>query len=414
VTRQATALLALAVAALAACSDDGAGTDTITWWTPNWSQARAEEVARQFESANPGVTVRLEITVSDGLPTRIQTALRSGAPPDVIEAQHGWVVPYAQAGLLAPLDEVLDVREDYVSEALEYDTWDGRLWGLPYRIETHAVLYNKSMFRDAGLDPDRPPDTWDELVATARTLTRRRPDGREQYGYAITGGGEVGNTLFRSLPLIWMNGGDILSADLTRAVVNEPAAVEAVAFYTDMLTRHRVSPPSTLQDDGNASRRLFVAESVAMYQSGQFDIAPIRAENPRLDLGVMLLPRPAGRERAAVLGGWSLIVPRDARHPDLARRFIRFLAEPDRMGYFTDTFPARQSAMVLPRFADPILRPFREMLPYGRRVPPRPDWLQIVQIYFTHVQRVLLGDVTPQTAMDEAAAEMQALLDRRP
>jgi ABC-type glycerol-3-phosphate transport system substrate-binding protein len=54
------------------------------------------------------------------------------------------------------------------------------------------------------------------------------------------------------------------------------------------------------------------------------------------------------------------------------------------------------------------------MLPYGRRVPPRPDWVQIVQIYFDHLQRVLLGDAAPQAAMDDAAAEIQALLDRQP
>ena len=69
----------------------------VIWWTPNWGQARAAELARRFEAVNPGLSVRVEITVPDGLPTRIQTALRSGSAPDVIDAQHGWVVPYAQA-----------------------------------------------------------------------------------------------------------------------------------------------------------------------------------------------------------------------------------------------------------------------------------------------------------------------------
>jgi multiple sugar transport system substrate-binding protein len=384
----------------------------VIWWTPNWGQARAIELVRRFEAANPGVRVRIEATVPDGLPTRIQTALRSGSPPDVIDAQHGWVVPYAQAGLLQPLDEALEARDDYASGALDYDTWDGKLWGLPYRIETHAVLYNKGLFREAGLDPDRPPETWDELVATASRLTKTRPDGRKQYGYSITGGGEVGNTLFRSLPLIWMNGGDILSADLTTATVNAPAAVEAVTFYTDMYLKHHVSPPSTLQDDGLASRRLFIAETVAMYQSGQFDLEPIRRENPRLDLGVMMLPHPRGKATAAALGGWSFIVPKDAPHPDAAKRLVRFLCTPENMGFFTDTFPARTSAMNLPRFADPLLDSFKRMLPFGRKVPPRRNWLQIVQIYFDHLQRILLKDATPQTAMDDAARQIDALLKK--
>jgi hypothetical protein len=72
----------------------------------------------------------------------------------------------------------------------------------------------------------------------------------------------------------------ILSADLSKATVNVPAAVEAVTFYTDMYLTHRVSPPSTLQDDWLAGRRLFIAESVAMDQSGQFDLTDPPRESP--------------------------------------------------------------------------------------------------------------------------------------
>ena len=154
----------------------------------------------------------------------------------------------------------LEEKDDYVPAALDYDTWDGKLWGIPYRIETHGVIYNKGMFKAASLDPEKPPQTWTELVDAAKKLT-----GGDKYGFAITGGGEFGNTVFRSLPFIWMNGGSILSEDMTKATVNEPAAVEAVKFYTDKLVTEQVSPPSTLQNDGTANRRLFIAETVAMY-----------------------------------------------------------------------------------------------------------------------------------------------------
>ncbi len=414
-TRGLTAVVVtVAAVALAVASGCGRRSSAIVWWTPSWGQARAAELARQFEAANPDLKVAIEVTVADGLPTRIQTALRSGAPPDVIEAQHGWVVPYAQAGLLAALDDVVSEgdRADYLPAALDYDTWNGHLWGAPFRIETHALLYNKRLFREAGLDPERPPQTWTDALAAARALTRTTSAGRQQYGWAITGGGEVGNTLFRVLPLIWANGGSILSDDLTRVVVNERPAVEAVAFYTDLFTKYHVSPPSTLQDDGLADRRLFIAESVAMYQSGQFDLAVIRQENPGLELGVTMLPHPAGKETAAALGGWSFIVPKDAPHPDAAKRLVRFVSESAHMGFFTDTFPARTSAMSLPRFSDPILIPFRDMLPHGRRVPPAKNWLSIVQVFFDQLQRVLLSELAPQAAMDQAARDIQALLDR--
>jgi ABC-type glycerol-3-phosphate transport system substrate-binding protein len=184
----------------------------ILWWTPNWGEARARDLVAKFEAANPGITVKLEITVSDGLPTRILTALKSGSAPDLIEAQHGWVAPYAQQGLVLPLDDVMAKLEakDFIPASVDYDTWNGKLWGIPYRIETHAIIYNKGMFKAAGLDPEKPLATWADLVAAAKKLTAKNAKGQDQYGFAITGGGEVGNTLFRSLPFIWMNGGSII------------------------------------------------------------------------------------------------------------------------------------------------------------------------------------------------------------
>jgi ABC-type glycerol-3-phosphate transport system substrate-binding protein len=149
-----------------------------------------------------------------------------------------------------------------------------------------------------------------------------------------------------------------------------------------------------------------------MYQSGPFDIGPIRRENPSLDFGVMAIPHPEGKETTAVLGGWSFIVPKAAKHADDAKQLIAFLLEPEHMGFFTDTFPARVSAMALPRFADPMLDVYKRMLQHARALPQQKQWLQIVQVFFDQVQRILLKEATPQQAMDAAARDMQALLDR--
>jgi multiple sugar transport system substrate-binding protein len=402
-------------AAVAACVWQGqvAFAGEIVWWTPNWGEARAKELVQKFEAANAGITVKMEVTVSDGLPTKILTALKSGSPPDLIEAQHGWVAPYAQADLVLPLDDVLQDKDDYIPAALKYDTWNDKLWGIPYRIETHGVIYNKGAFKAAGLDPEKPPQTWTELVDTAKKLTGKGANGQDQFGFAITGGGEFGNTVFRSLPFIWMNGGSIISDDMTKATVNSPEAVAAVKFYTDMLVTNKVSPPSTLQNDGTANRRLFIAETVAAYQSGQFDVPSIRKENAKIDVGVMTIPHPEGKDTAAILGGWSFIIPKDAKNADETKKFVQFLAQSDNMGFFTDTFPARKSAMELPRFQDPILTVFKQMLPFGRTLPQHKAWIQITQAYFDGIQRILTGEQDAQAAMDDAANDIQALLDQK-
>jgi ABC-type glycerol-3-phosphate transport system substrate-binding protein len=377
----------------------------VVWWTPNWGQARAEKLAADFQKANPGITIKMEVTTSNGLPQRILTALQSGAAPDLIEVQHPWVQGYAQSDLVQPLDDVIQDKDDYNKASINYDTYDGKLYGIPYRIECVGVLYNLADFKNAGLDPANPPQTWDQWMDAAKKMT-----SGGKFGMAITGGGEVGNTITRLLPLIWMNGGDIISGNGKSAVINSPEAVAAVKFYTDFY-RNKYSPDSTLQNDGIANRQLFIAGKVSMYQTGQYDVAPITQAKADLKLGAMATPHPDGKQTAGVIGGWSYIIPKDAKNPDEAKKFVQFLNTSDNQGFFTDTFPARTSALRLPRFQDPMLKQFAAMLPYGRPSPNSPHWVEISQALFDGVQRILSGDQDPKAAMDQAKDEIQALLD---
>jgi multiple sugar transport system substrate-binding protein len=148
-----------------------------------------------------------------------------------------------------------------------------------------------------------------------------------------------------------------------------------------------------------------------MYQAGQFDLASINKENPKIDIGVMQMPHPNGRNTAAILGGWSFVIPKSAKNPTEAKKFIQFLNTSENQGYFTDTFPARISSMKQARFETPILAGFKAMLPYGRPAPSHKNWVQITQAYFNNVQGIMLGNEEPQEAMDNAADDIQSLLD---
>ena len=400
-------LLGLTVAATA---------QQITWWAPNWEQARAEELVQRFEAENPDIDINLEITTGEGLQNRILVALRSGTTPDLIDVANGWNIPFATTGELMPLAECVANGEidldDFNDASLGTANFNDQLYGLPYRIEAHALIYNKGLYRQAGLDPEDPPETWTELIEYSQALSELSNNGQPVYGFGIAGGGEVSNTLFRSLPFIWMNGGSILSEDYTEAILDEPAAVEAVEFYTDFYTELGVAPPSTLENDGVALRRLFIAGTVAQYQSGQFDIPAIQQENPDLDIGTAMIPHPEGADTAAILGGWNWVIPRAAGNPEAACTFLTFLAQTENMGFYTDTFPARESAMDLPRFQEPLLQAFQDMLPYARPQPPVESWIQITQTYFDSVQRILLEQATPQEVMENAAQQIDRLLNR--
>lgn len=401
--------VALALPAFAVAAEE------ITWWTPNWGEERARKLAADFTAANPDITINLEVTVSNGLQNRIEVALRSGTPPDLIDSSMQWVIPFAAGGRLLSLEEFAQANidlPDLYESTLESVRYDGQIYGLPYRAQTLALIYNKALYRDAGLDPENPPLTWDSFLEASQKLTKTNAAGEKQYGIGVSGGGEMGNMIARLLPFIWMNDADVLSPDFTKAVVNSPEAVAAVEFYTKPLTELGSAPPSTLQNDGTALRRLFGSGTVAQYFSGQYDLPALAEEAPDIELGVAPFPYPEGKQTSGVLSGWTFIVPADSTHHDATLKFVKFLMQPENQGYYTDTFPASKKAMDLPRFQDPLLQPFKDMLNFAHPAPTTPAWIATSQILFARVQEVLLGTMTAQEAMDEAALEIQDELDR--
>ncbi len=408
------AKIALAAGIALTLPAGGAKAEEVVWWSPSWQVAEARILGKQFEKENPGTTVRIEETQSDGLQNRAVIALRSGSPPDVIEITSGWNIPFALTGKLEPLDDEIKKSgldmSDFYPVAMQAAQLGGNVYGLPYRMESHAMIFNKGMFRDAGLDPDHPPQTWTDFVAAAKKLTKVNAKGQQQFGYGIAGGGEAMNTMYRALPDIWMQGGSFLSNDEKTAVVNSPQSVAGVTFYTDMLTKLGVTPPSTLQNDGVALRNLFTSGVIAMYQSGNYDLAPIHQTNPSIEIGAMKLPHPDGKDPVSVYSGWSFVIPKDAKHKDAAWKLVEWMERPANMAAYTVSFPARKSAMQDPRFNTAELQPFKDMLPYMRQLPSTGAWVQIVQVFFNNVQKILAKGATPQEAMDTANKQMQGLL----
>ncbi|TCT33005.1 ABC transporter substrate-binding protein [Martelella mediterranea] len=380
----------------------------ITWWAPEFGADRAETLAQKFEEQNPDIKVNVERVVPSGLQNRVLVALQSGNTPDLIDVANGWTVPFAMTGQLLQLDDIVAEQgidlDDFLPAAVNTAKVDGKLYGLPFRAEAHAMIYNKGMFEKAGLDPDKFPETWSELNETASALT-----SGSQYGMGIAGGGEVSNTVFRSLPFLWMNGGGILSEDLSSSILDAPESAEALEFYTDFKA-DGLAPPSTLENDGTALRRLFIAETIAIYQSGQFDLASITQENPDIDIGTALIPHPEGKERSAILGGWNFVIPAAAKNKGDSAAFLNFLVQPENMGFYTDTFPARQSAMDMERFQNPQFEPFREMLQYARPQPAANNWVQITQMYFDTVQEILLGGADVKEVLTDTTQQIDSLL----
>ncbi len=164
-------------------------------------------------------------------------------------------------------------------------------------------------------------------------------------------------------------------------------------FYTDFYKKG-LSPDSTLQNDGTANRRLFIAGTASAYLGGQFDLASIRNENPNIDMGVMVIPHPDGRRLACSAAG--LRHPQGRQNPARCQEVPAVHEHCRKPGLLHRHLPGAPQGAQVAALPGSGAREFKEMLPYGRPVPARQNWVQIVQAYFDGIQRILLGDQTAQ------------------
>lgn len=408
-------LAATALAASLLAAADAAIAAEINWWVTEPAREQATRVVKDFEAAHPDIKINLQTNPYAGLQGKVLVALRSGIPPDLIEVQTSWLAPFVATGKLDDVTDVVTSKlkvSDFVGPPIQNSTFDGKIYSLPFQAESLAMLYRKDLFKEAGLDPEKPATTWPAFIESVKKLTRTRANGQQTYGYGIAGGGPEGegNTLYRALPYIWMNGGDILSDDYKRAVINSPASVAAVTFYTSMYTTLKVAPPSTLENDGLALRRLFMAGTIAQYQGTPTEIERLDKDAPGLQYGVAIMPHPEGRQTSALLGGWGFILPKDAKNKEAAKKLLAFLSTPERIADYTRTFPTAKAALDFPKFADPRYAAFKEMLSNARSQPPIDSWARIQSIFYKSIQEVLIGGSTPQQAMDAAAKDITPLL----
>jgi ABC-type glycerol-3-phosphate transport system substrate-binding protein len=385
------------------------GTVTIDWWVPNFHAAGAKPLKEKFEAANPNIKLNQIETVSQGLLEKVLTTLKGSTQPDLIDVANGWNPILSQAGLVADLSDRRLDTSDWLPGPLATAQYEGKLYGVPFRSEAVGLLWNKNLFQDAGLDPAKPPNSWDELTEMA--IKANKPPDR--YGFGLVAG-EQNNTWFRATTFIWANEGDILSPDYKEAACNQPACVEAVQFYTDLATKHKVAPEIALTANTEQMDQLFTAGKVAMHITGQYIRPRIADTAPNLQWGARTtLPR---KKIAGPLGGWNFVIPKGAKNPNETWTLIEFIIQPDNIAALNNAngvFPSRKSGLQNELFTkQPELAPFAEQLQYARAAPPIQQWGDVQKAFVTGLQSVIAGQASVQQAMDTAAADINKLLKK--
>jgi multiple sugar transport system substrate-binding protein len=390
----------LGAAAIAGCG--GSRRRPVVFWE-FWPKDVIQPVMDDFARAHPEISVEMQqLTWEDG-PQKIAAAVASGTVPDLCELGSTKFAQYAAAGRLGDMTSLADsLRARY--RAWDMVTYDGRVFGLPWIVGTRALFYNTDLFRRAGLDPAKPPQTWSELRNAAAAIQKL---GGDVHGYGLNV--EEREVLFKKFfPYAWGAGGSVLSADGTRSVVHSPENVAALKFYLSL-------KPYSLLERQKVLDQAFKQGRIGMNFSGPWLLQTIPKDAPNLHYNVALVPKPdAGGTHASFLGGEILVTFTKVKHPDAAMTLAKFLISPPeaaklaRATFFT---PATVGAENDPYYvAHPVERVFVQQLATAQSPPAIPQWADIEEILNAAVGEALYGRLTAEAALARADEQITALL----
>jgi len=392
-------------------------------------------LVEEFNSSQDQVEVKAQYTGSynDTL-TKTQSAVQTGTAPHTIQIYEIGTQMMLDSGIIMPIEDLgKEVAGDnsfdwdkFLVPVSNYYTIDGKLNSMPFNSSTPILYYDRDAFEEAGLDPNRPPQTFAELKEYARKLTIKNDDGTvERYGFTQGIVGWFVEQMVANQDATLVNNDNGRSARATASNLNEEAAVRFVKLWKEMVDEGIMLNPGRGWDGANQA---FSSGRAAMLIESTSSVAGFteNAEAAGFELGTGFLPRPAAANRGGVIiGGASLWTIADHPEEELKAtwEFLKWLSEEEQQvywfentGYFPVTKAAVEREMNNKFFAENpnYLTAFLQLLlskkavsTQGALIGTFPEVRQIVE---ESVEKTLEGNMTPQAAMDEAAERVNKSL----
>jgi ABC-type sugar transport system permease subunit/ABC-type glycerol-3-phosphate transport system substrate-binding protein len=420
--RLALCLLCLALPAGAKARGDRTddGRIRLEYWD-KWSGFEAEAmraVVNDFNASQKRIFVDF-VSVS-GIVQKTLIATAGGNPPDIAGVWAPDVVDYADKRAVVPLDDMargtLVSRDHFLPIYFDMGVYEGTLYGVPSTPGTTALHYNKRLFREAGLDPERPPKTLAELDDYAKKLTKRRGNRIEQVGF-----------LFSEppwWPFFWVHftggelwdGGERVLADMPENV----RAFEWIERYARLYGVEAIDSLTASFGNFGSAQNPFMSEKLAMVFQGVWMANYIEQYAPKLEWAATPFPvEHLGDPPVVFVDTDMLVIPKGARHPEASFEFIAFVARQSSMeklvmGQRKNSPLREQSARFFAEHKHPQIRLFQELAlsPRAHGYPRMSIWPEYRKEMEHAFQRVWLLEATPKQALADVQARMQPAWDR--
>jgi multiple sugar transport system substrate-binding protein len=403
----------------------GRSTSTITLnaWVRDYpldQDSPYKSAQRKFEKLHPGVKIDLIGLPSDALHQKILLSKAGGPKPDIMQTDTIWLGEFAQAGIAANLDSYYahwKGKSDYSPAFLRSSRWKGHYFGVWLNTDVRLMLWNKDVFRKAGLNPNKPPKTWSQLVAMGKQIQAKVP-GTAGVGINAAASEDTADFWY---PLLWMNGGDILNRSWTKAAFNSPAGVRALQFYVDLVNKYKVTPKDVITQQSSDVEQAMYSGSygIVLSQSGggygDFKDLKTPAQFEK-KIGNALIPTCGGCPPASGSGGWLLTINSASKYKDLAWQYITMVTDGKNalpFDYAQSVIPVRLS--VIRQYKNGTANyPYAKVVAQAYAVthfrPWVPQYPKFVEQIYTAIEKAVAGQATAKAALDAAAAKTNQIL----
>lgn len=373
------------------------------FWTDPQVKPTLLEIIGYFEKENPSIKIKLtDLTWSEGH-DKIVVAFASGTTPDVLELGSDWVPEFSSEDVLLDVSgEVEKIQNDFLM--WEPATYQSKIYGFPWVLDTRVMFYNKDLMKKVGLDPETPPATWDQLLNNCKKVNQLKP---EAYGFGANSA-ERHRLYKKFLPFFWGDGGRILSEDQKNCEINSTAGKAALEFYKKLTDQGTIDNQRML-DEG------FKQGKIGFLISGGWLLNDIQKNLPNLNFGVCLIPKPVKGNFSSFAGGEFLVISKKCKNPEAALKFAQYLVRKDNSlklcKSIGSAIPSAKGSELDPYYQNnKNLLVFQEQLKYAQTSPATPKWVYIEEIIEKAVEQVMYDKKTPAQALDEAKMEIDKIL----
>lgn len=322
------------------CAQAPAGEVRLEFWTiqlkPKFNEYMGRLIA-EFEATHPGVKLDWIDLPQKSILQKLMATIAGGVPPDLVNLNTSTALVMAQNEALVDMQQAVPpaARELYFPNLWEAASYREGVYAIPWYVSTRVLMYNKALFREAGLDPEKPPRTWDEVASLARTVRERT----DSYGYI---------PVIRIVDDWRMNGVPIYDPRTFRALFDTPEGAARLEWYA-RLYQDGVIPRESLSEGYQGALDRYRQGSLAILEAGPQLLLKIKSDAPTVYAETGIAPMPRAATDLLSAATMNFVVPRSSKHRELAVELGLFLTNPENQLAFDKEVPLLPSTVATAR-----------------------------------------------------------------